>query len=99
MSTLSSRAPQVVIIMATCSVPDDDKGGAMSSLGFQYMDTPKTWPMFFGIPRYYLNLFSDIFHHHSEPFVKMWNEAIFHSCHQTKLRGLWAIDFRKDCSL
>ena len=28
----------------------------------------------------YDNLFSDIFHHHSEPFVKMWNESMVHIC-------------------
>ena len=87
MSTLSSRAPQVITIKATRSVPDDDKGGAMTSLGFQYNDTPKTWPMF--IDTY---LFSNIFHHHSEPFVKMWNESIFRSCHQTKLNNILVND-------
>ena len=40
----------------------------------------------------YGNLFSDIFHHHSEPFVKMLNESIFHSCHQTKLNNILVND-------
>ena len=56
----------------------DDEGGIMTTLGFQSNATPNTWPMIFDTP--VLSMKSNIFHH-SEPFVKMWHESLFHSCH------------------
>ena len=38
-------------------------------------------------PVIYDNLLADVFHH-SEPFVKMLYEPIFHTCHQTKLNNI-----------
>ena len=85
MPNLSSRAPQVIIIMTTHSVPGDDKGDFMTTIGFQCNDTPNTWPMCSDDSVLSMIICScDIFHH-SEPFVEMLYESIFHTCHQTKL--------------
>ena len=86
--------PQVTIVMTTCSAPGDDEGGVMTTLGFQYNDTSNTYltNVHWYLGTIYDNLFSDIFHHHSEPFVKMWNESIFHSCQQTKLNNILVND-------
>ena len=69
---------QVVIIMTTwvMTMMSSWRLSVFSAMSYQILDQYSL------IPMYYL-WWSDIFHH-SEPFVKMWYESLFHTCHQTK---------------
>ena len=68
---------QVVIIMTTwvMTMLSPWRLSVFSAMSYQILDQYSL------IPLYYL-WWSDIFHH-SEPFVKMWYESLFHTCHRT----------------
>ena len=73
---------QVVIIMTTwlMTMLPSWRLSVFSAMSYQILDQYSL------IPLYYL-WWSGIFHH-SEPFVKMWYESLFHTCHQTKLNNI-----------